>query len=85
MVNAGLTNIIFKISINSTDFFDPDDPDSAVSATIPINVKAQPPAVNLSTSVGAFDVSRNISICSGTDLVVLADPGYSHYEFQRKS
>ena len=30
LVNPGLTNIIFKISINSTDFFDPDDPDSAV-------------------------------------------------------
>ena len=82
--NAGLTNVIFKISLNSVGFSDPDDPDSAVSSTTTINVKAKPPAVSLSTSIGAFDGARNISICSGNDLVVQADTGYTHYEFYRR-
>jgi hypothetical protein len=29
-------------------------------------------------------VGRNISICSGNDLIIYADTGYTHYEFFRK-
>ena len=79
--NPGATSVIFRISLNSSRYSDPDDPDSAVSETIPINVKAQPPQVSLSTSNGAFDGGRNISICSGNDLIIYADTGYTHYEF----
>ena len=82
--NPGATSVIFRISLNSSRYSDPDDPDSAVSETIPINVKAQPPQVSLSTSNGAFDGGRNISICSGNDLIIYADTGYTHYEFFRK-
>ena len=82
--NAGLTNIIFSITLSSTQFSDPDSPDAAVSATIPINVRAKPPPVSLSTSDGAFDGARNISICGGNDLDIFADTGYTHYEFFRK-
>ena len=52
--------------------------------TIPINVRAKPPPVSLSTSDGAFDGARNISICGGNDLDIFADTGYTHYEFFRK-
>ena len=82
--NDGLTNVIFSITLSSTQYTDPDSPDSAVSATIPINVKSKPPAVSLSTSNGAFDGGNNISICSGNDLIIYADTGYTHYEFFRK-
>ena len=79
----GVTDIIFKIFINSAIYTDPDNPDSAVSS-LTMNVNTNPPQVGITTSEGNFDGARRIDICDGTDITLFADTGYSDYEFFRK-
>ena len=81
--NDGVTDIIFKIFINSAVYSDPDSPDSAVSS-LTVNVNTNPPKVGITTSEGNFDVGKRIDICDGIDITLFADAGYTDYEFLRK-
>ena len=83
LINGGVQDIIFKVSLNSAIYTDPDNPDAAVSS-LTMNVNSNPPQVNINTSQGPFDGSRNITVCQSDTLTLIADPGYTHYQFQRR-
>ena len=83
LINGGVQEIIFKVSLNSAIYTDPDNPDAAVSS-LTMNVNSNPPQVNINTSQGPFDGSRNITVCQSDTLTLIADPGYTHYQFQRR-
>ena len=75
--NAGSTDIQFKIVINSSAFTDPTE--TATAVTIVTN--ANPSKSNISSSEGAFDGSREITICDGTPITLFADGANSHLNF----
>ena len=83
LINPGITDIVFKAFLNSAQYSDPDNPDAAISS-LTITVNSNPPQVNIDTSQGPFDGFRNITVCQGDNLTLIADPGYTNYEFQRR-
>ena len=83
LINPGITDVVFKVFLNSALYTEPDNPDAAISS-IAITVNSNPPQVNIDTSEGPFDGFRNITICQDDNLTLIADPGYTNYEFQRR-